>query len=255
MSGCGVHRAEADTAIVGGQHHPGARLDICTIGDGPLEIATDQFDAQSGIAVDKWMRLYVGEGFHAVGEGVDARRGGHRGGHRIGELGVEHRHVGQHVLALHGQLGERFRIGDQRAGARFRAGTRCGGNLNQTCASTRYLAGTDHFGNRLLAVPEHGDELGDVHGRSAAQADHQVWFERPRRIEHGLDRRQVGLGRQVDEDLDRAVEPYAIDKLRGRRHGDDKDAVEAVGEFTQPRDRAGPDLQFGRLRNGDRPGH
>ena len=74
VAGGGVHRPEADAAVVGGEQQARPRLGVAAVRDGAREIPADQVDPHARVGVDQRMRAAVGEGLDAMRQRVDAGR-------------------------------------------------------------------------------------------------------------------------------------------------------------------------------------
>ena len=160
---------------------------------------------------------------------VDAGRGGHHRRHRDGQRRVDDRDVGEHLDALGRDLVHRRRVGDQRAGADLAAGAggrRDLGERDAGASGARF--GPEMSAQALVAGHQDRDELGEIHGAAAAEADHGVGAGRLGGGDRGLEVRQVGLGLHLAEE--RGVgQAEDVEARRVDLVGDDEGAPRAGG--------------------------
>ena len=102
--------------------------------------------------------------------------------------------------ALGRDLVHRRRVGDQRAGADLAAGAGGGRDLGEDDAAGGRAVRAGDVGQALVAGDEDGDELGEVHGAAAAEADDGVGIGGLGGGDGGLEVGEVGLGLHVAEE-------------------------------------------------------
>ena len=92
----GVDRAETQPAVKTAERERGAGFDVVAVADGANEIFGNQFDALQRVNVHDGMRKFIGVGFDAMRQRVEAGCGGNGrwNGHRqqwIHKCGVGHK--------------------------------------------------------------------------------------------------------------------------------------------------------------------
>ncbi len=96
-----------------------------------------------------------------------------QGRQAAGQFGIENNEIGVELTGNDAHL--RGFTGRQNGDVRdFRSGSSCGRDLNQRKTTALHLADTIQFGKFLFGDKQHCCELGDIHGRPAAQTEHDV---------------------------------------------------------------------------------
>ena len=128
----GVDGAEAflkgGGAHGGGAHHVGTRFDVGAVLVGAGEVVDDQFHAFDGDALAHGMVVRAGEGFDAMGKGVEPGAGGDGGRHTYCELGIANDYRRQDLRVEDDFFLLALRVGDDAGAPDFGAGAGGGGD-------------------------------------------------------------------------------------------------------------------------------
>ena len=164
------------------------------------------------------------------------------GGQPEGQFGIQHRPVGNDhgrhdafLLALAGR--------DDGNRRHFGTGSRRGRNKDQRQARPDGQPHAVHLVEPLVPWQQQRDQLGDVHGASAAQPDHALRTAGARGIDRGVDHAFGRIGLDFVIDLERHAslaqaalcsgqKPRAANTLIG--HDEHGLATQAAGELAHP---------------------
>ena len=145
------------------------------------------------------------------------------------ELGIQDGQVGIELRRDHAHLG-RLACGDDGHRRHLGARARGGRHLDQRQACAGDLADAVHLFQRLLRGQQRGDQLGHVHGRATAQAQHHLRLGTARTLgglQHDV------LGRVGHHVVDHGDLPAVLGQAGQRRIEQAALVQEAVGDQAQ----------------------
>ena len=223
--GQGVHRrhrgvGESLAREAGAQQHAFTGLAVAALAHRRTDIARQQAQCLAREVVGKGILLVTGGiGLDGMHHGVHPGHGGDRRRQPQGQVGVQHRRVGQQHGRGNPCLGG-FPGGNDRHRGDFRAGAGGSGHQYQRQAPAAHVADAVQLGQGLLSGQQHGHDLGHIHGTAAAHGDHAVYALAASQVRR---RQHRGL---------RRIFPYLVEDNRRKTRllqGGDKRLYQADG--------------------------
>jgi len=194
-----------------------------------------------------------------MADDIDPAVGGIVGRDSHSQFGVDDGHAREHQGRKHRRLLMRFPVGIHPAGIGFGTGrgqSRDGHNRQGLLdRGRRSVTVGDKIPYRLGFDRRHGDGLGRIHRRSAAEADHEIAFIRPGQLAGLVDGRRprIGLDGIAHDGFDafpfEIIGDFIENTVGGRRSfaGDDQGPpAEASGFDTDLFEGSGPEDDLGR---------
>jgi hypothetical protein len=170
----GVDRPEAHAAVQAAERDGAAGGQVVALERRPLQVRGDEPDTGQRVRVHQRVGEAVGERLDAVGQRVDAGRGGQGRRDVAGQFRVDVRGVGHEVRADDALLQLLGLVEQDRVGGHLAAGAGGRGDAGQEAGPGADAADAETVAHVPRLAHQRCDKLGDVHDAAAAEADHRV---------------------------------------------------------------------------------